>query len=129
MKYTFNDLRQAIIGSFIAIVIFFAIRGENPFFFKPIYGLIISGFIIWIYYNSFNGRFRRENFIVDMLIAFVVCAIMACIFKLVTYEELTSIKIFGSLVIIGWWVAFPSALIFDKFNFTNPLRRWYVRGK
>lgn len=128
MKYTLTDLRQAIIGSFIAIIIFFAIRGKNPFFFNPTFGLIISAFIVWIYYNSFNGRFKRENFIIDLVVAFVICAIMAYVFGLITYEEILSMKVFGSLVIIGWWVAVPLSLLFDRFNFTNPLKRYYIRG-
>ncbi len=129
VKYTFTDLRQASIGAFMAIIIFFAIRGKNPFFFNPNYGIIISILIVWIYYNSFNGKFKRENFIIDLIVAFVICAIMAYIFSLITYEELLSKKVFGSLVIIGWWVAIPLALLFDKFNFTNPLKRYYIRGK
>ena len=91
-----KDIKQAVIGSFLAIIVFFALRGNNPFFFNPSYGLIISFFIVYIYYQGFNGKYKKENFFID-------------------------------LVIIGWWIAIPSALLFDKFNFTNPLKRYYVR--
>ena len=122
-----KDIKQAVIGSFLAIIVFFALRGNNPFFFNPTYGIIISVFIVYIYYQGFDGKYRKENFFIDLVISFLVCSIMAYIFGLITIEELLSKKVFGSLVIIGWWIAIPSALLFDKFNFTNPLKRYYVR--
>jgi hypothetical protein len=127
--YTLKDLIQATIGSFLAIVIFFAIRGNNPFFFNPIYGMIISTLIIWIYWKGFNIRDDLIHFVINLSVAFFVCATMSYVFGLITMEELFSQKVFGSLVIIGWWAAIPLALLFDQYNFTNPLRRYYIRGR
>lgn len=127
--YTFKDLKQASVGAFISILVFFAIRGGEPFFFKPIYGMIISGLVIWIYWNGFNIKNDTVHFAVNLVVAFSICAIMGFIFELITFEEIISKDVFGSLIIIGWWVAIPLALVFDQYNFTNPLRRYYIRGR
>ena len=128
-NYNFQDLKQASIGSFISILVFFAIRGGSPFFFKPIFGVIISVFVVWIYWNGFNIKHDTIHFIINLIVAFAICAAMGIIFELITLGELFSLKVFGSLIIIGWWVSIPLALIFDQYNFTNPLRRFYVRGR
>lgn len=128
LNYTFKDLKQATIGAFLAIVVFFGIRGNNPFFFNPTYGMIISALVVWIYWKGFNIRDDLIHFVINLSVAFVICAIMGYIFGLITYEQILSKEIMGSLVIIGWWIALPLTLIFDQYNFTNPLKRFYVRG-
>jgi hypothetical protein len=35
-------------------------------------------------------------------------------------------NVFGSAVIVGVWLSYPAALLFDKFDFINPLKRQYV---
>lgn len=127
--YTFKDLKQASVGAFISILVFFALRGGEPFFFNPICGMIISGLVIWIYWNGFNIKNDTVHFTVNLFVAFSICAIMGFIFELITFEEIISKDVFGSLIIIGWWVAIPLALVFDQYNFTNPLRRYYIRGR
>ncbi len=129
MKYTLKDATQSAIGAFLGIVVFFAIRGNNPFFFNSNYGLIISALVIWIYWNGFNMRNDLIHFVFNLSIAFIICAVMSYIFGLITYEQMFTKDIFGSLVIVGWWVSIPLSLIFDQKNFTNPLRRYYVRGR
>ncbi len=128
-KFILDDFKQSTIGSFIAVVIFFAIRGGNPFFFNPIIGMIITGILLIIYFNGFRMKNKKTHFFINFIIAFAISSIMGLIFRLITFEELLSLKILGSLVIIGTWVAFPSALVFDRFNFTNPLKRFFVRGR
>ncbi len=128
MEYTFKDLKQASVGAFISILVFFAIRGGSPFFFNPIYGMIISVLVVWIYWKGFNIRHDLIHFIINLFIAFVICAIMGIVFELITLDVVLSKEVFGSLIIIGWWTSIPLALIFDQYNFTNPLRRFYIRG-
>ena len=129
IPYTFKDLMQASVGAFISIVVFFGIRGDNPFFFNPTYGIIISALVVWIYWKGFNIRHDLVHFVINLLVAFAICAIMGYIFGLITYEQILSKEVFGSLVIIGWWIALPLSLIFDQYNFTNPLKRYYIRGR
>lgn len=129
MAYNFKDLTQAAIGAFISIVVFLAIRGDNPFFFNSTYGLIISVFVVWIYWKGFNIRDDLIHFTINLFVAFAISAMMAYIFNLITIEQIFSREVFGSLVIVAWWIAIPLALLFDQYNFTNPLRRYFVRGR
>lgn len=129
MAYNLKDLTQASVGAFISIVVFLAIRGDNPFFFNSTYGLIISGFVVWIYWKGFNIRDDLIHFTINLFVAFVISATIAHIFNLITIEQILSQEVFGSLVIVAWWIAIPLALLFDQYNFTNPLRRYFVRGR
>lgn len=129
MTYTLQDAIQSGIGAFIAIITFFAIRGNNPFFFEPKMGLVITIILLSIYYNGFKMKHKQSHFIVDIAIAFMVCAVMAKTFGLITIQEIFSLKVFGSLVIIGLWIAFPAGWLYDRFNIHNPMKASYVRGK
>jgi len=129
MKYTIDDFKQSTIGAFVAIIVFFAIRGGNPFFFNAKIGIAITGVLAWIYYNGFKMQGKNLHFIINGLISFVVCSTMAITFGLATLEQIITFNVFGSLVIVGTWVAFPVAMIFDRYNFVNPMNRYYVRGK
>lgn len=129
MAYKLVDAQQAIIGAFTATVIFFAIKAGNPFFFNYKIGLAITGVLMWVYYKGFRITDKRNHFVINLILSFVVCSFFGVIFKLITLEQLYTTEVFGSLVIIGVWVAFPVAMLLDKFNFTNPIRRYYIRGK
>ncbi len=129
MTYKIIDLKQSLIGGFMAIIIFLAIRGDNPFHFDPIKGLIITGILMWIYYNGFSMKDKMEHFIINMFVAFGISAIIANTFGLITWAEVFSIEVFGSLVIIATWVSFLSSMLYDRYNFTNPMQRQFVRGK
>lgn len=129
MTYNLASFKESSIGAFMAIIIFLAIRGDNPFFFDPIKGLIISGILLWIYYNGFRMKDKTEHFIINIFVAFSVSAMIANTFGLITTEEIFSIKVFGSLVIIATWVSFLSSMLYDRYNFTNPMQRQFVRGK
>lgn len=130
MKYTLTDLRQASTGAFLAVVVFFAIRGDNPLSFNPTYGMIISALLVYAYYDSFIGsRDKQLHFVINILVAFGISAIMGSVFKIASLDVINFELVFGSLVTVGTWIAIPSALIFDKFNFVNPLRKYFVRGR
>ncbi|KKM80864.1 hypothetical protein LCGC14_1335590 [marine sediment metagenome] len=129
MAYTSKDLIQATIGAFMAILVFLAIRGDNPFFFNSTSGIVISIFVVWIYWKGFNIRDDLIHFVINLSVAFIISAIISYLFGLITYEQIFSREVFGSLVIVAWWIAIPLALVFDQYNFTNPLKRFYIRGK
>jgi len=128
MTYTILDFKQSAIGAFTAIVVFLAIRGSNPFYFDPIRGLIITGILLWIYYNGYRMKYKFEHFMINIGVSFGVSAIMANTFGLITIEQIFSMDVFGSLVIIAVWVALLSAMLYDRYNFTNPMKRQYVRN-
>lgn len=127
--YTIKDLKQAAVGAFISVVVFLALRGDNPFFFNYIYGAIISFFVVWIYWNGFNIKNDFIHFVINLTVAFAICAVMAYVFNLITIDQIFSKEVLGSLVIVAWWIAIPLSLIFDQYNFTNPLKRFYIRGR
>ena len=129
MRYSIADMKQASVGSFVAIVIFFAIRGDDPFFFSPMKGLTITAVLLWIYYNGFSMRDKNVHFSIDLIIAFVVSAATANTFGLITWDQIMSFQVFGSLVIVGVWVAFAKGILFDRYNIKNPMVGAYVRGK
>ena len=129
MRFNINDYKQSFIGSFVAIIVFFAIRGSNPFFFSPLRGLVITIVLFLIYYNGFHMKDKKMHFFLNIAVAFIVCAIIAQTFGIITTEEILSFKVFGSLVIIGVWIAFPSGWLYDRYNILNPMRRSYIRGK
>lgn len=128
-RYTIKDFKQAAIGSFISVVVFLALKGGDPFFFNPIHGLIISSLVVWIYLSGFNGKNDIIHFTINLLVAFAICAVMGYVFNIITLDQILSIEVFGSLVVVAWWIAVPLALIYDRYNFSNPLRRYYIRGK
>lgn len=129
MAYDINDGKQFLIGGFVSVIIFFAIRGGNPFFFNPKIGLFITAMLFWIYYNGFKMQDKQLHFAINILLAFALSATMATIFDLVEVEQILTFKIFGSLVMVGTWLAFPSGLLYDRYNLINPMRRNYIRGK
>lgn len=129
MPYELIDFKQSLIGSFMAIIIFLAIRGDNPFFFDPMKGLIITAILVWIYYNGFKMKDKMEHFIINSIASFGISAILANTFGLITWEEIFSMKVFGSLVIIATWISFLSSMLYDRYNITNPMKMQFVRGK
>jgi len=129
MRYTISDFKQSAIGSFVAILVFFAIRGNNPFYFDPNKGLIITVLLLWIYYNGFRMRDKNLHFVVDIGVAFFVSALTAQTFGLIQTNKIFTYDVFGSLVIIGVWVAFAKGILFDRYNIVNPMSGFYVRGK
>ncbi len=129
MAYDIKDAKQFLIGGFISIIVFFAIRGGNPFFFNPKIGLFITIILFWIYYNGFKMRNKQLHFAVNILLAFAISSTVAVIFELIKTEQIFTFQIFGTLAIVGVWIAFPSGLLYDRYNLENPMRRNYIRGK
>lgn len=129
MAYSFKDFKQSAIGAFMAIVIFLAIRGGSPFYFDYRKGLAITVVLIWIYYNGYRMKDKFQHFMINIGVSFGISAVLANTFGLISWDTMFSLEVFGSLVIIATWIALLSAMIYDKYNFTNPMKRHYVRGK
>jgi len=129
MAYGLKDMKQSAIGAFTGVIFLLALRGDSPFFFNPTKGLIITGILLWIYYNGFRMKDKMQHFIMNIIVVFVIAAFIAHTFNLITYEQIISYEVFGSLVIIATWIGIVQAMLFDRFNFTSPLNRFYVRGR
>ena len=129
MSYTIDDAEQFSIGGFISVIVFFAIRGGNPYYFNPNTGLLITILLFLIYYNGFKMRDKQLHFIINILLAFAISVVMANIFGLIETEKIFTFDVFGSLVIVGAWIAFPSGLLYDRYNLVNPMKTDYIRGR
>lgn len=129
MNYTLKDAQQFLIAGFIAVIVFFAIRGGNPYYFNPNIGLLITIVLFWIYYSGFKMKDKQLHFVIDILLAFAISSIMANVFGLIEPEKIFTFDIFGSLVIVGVWLAFPSGLLYDRYNLVNPMKLSYIRGR
>lgn len=127
MSFSFKDLKQSCIGAFMGVVLLYAIRAGQPFYFDPTKGLIITGILLWIYYNGYRMKDKFEHYIINIAIAFVISALLANTFGLADWDKVLSYDVFGSLVIIGFWVALISAMLYDRYDFVSPMKRYYVR--
>lgn len=129
MNYTIEDLSQAAIGSFLGILFIFSVRGGNPLGFNPVTGMFITAILILVYYRGFRMQNKSIHFIFNGVIAFGVSVFMASTFGIFNFEQALTREVFGSFVIVGFWVGFPAALIYDRFNILDPMKRMFVRGK
>lgn len=129
MGYKWSDLKQSSIGSFVAVIFIFAIRGDNPFFFDPMAGFFITVALLVIYYNGFKMKNKNLHFALDAVVSFAVSAFSAQMFGLIEPEQILTFDVFGSLVIVGLWVGFSKGLLFDRYNIVNPMSGSYLRGK
>lgn len=129
MAYNIQDFKQAMIGTFIALIFLFAVRSGEPYFFDWRKGFVLTAILIWIYYNGFRMKDKLEHFMLNLLVSFGVSALMANTFGLIGWDQILSKEVFGSLVMVGVWVGFISGMLHDRYNFYNPMDRYYVRGK
>lgn len=127
--FSVKELVQPIIGSFTATLLFFALRSGEPLTINPWAALSISAMLLVVYYYGLTMRSKNANFALDAVISLGVTTLMAVVFGNTSFSELTISNLFSGSIIVGWWMAFPTALLFDKYDFTNPLKRNYVRGK
>ena len=127
MVFTFKDLKQSSAGAFMATVIFLALRGGSVFTFDPTKGLIISVILVFIYYNGFQMKDKLQHFLINTIVAFSVSALLANTFGLIEYSDILSYNVFGTTVIIATWIGLISAMVYDRYNFTSPMKRMFVK--
>lgn len=126
--FGFQELIQMVVGNFTAILLFFALRGGDSLSFNPNHGLLITIFLVVIYYQGLEMKYKNANFAANLIVSFLVSALMANTFILIEPSIIWTYDVFGSAVIVGVWLGFARSLLFDKFDFTNPLKRQYVNG-
>ena len=124
---TKSNIKEAIVGTFSAVLFFYILRQE-PMNFNPLIGLIIT--ILWVslIYSETPKKFRK-NFWLDLIMTIFVCSVLALLFNLTTIEQLFSFNIFGSVVIVGLWLGLPIAVLFDYYNSISILKRQYIRKR
>ena len=121
-----RELLQGAVGSFTAVLLFFALRSGDVISFNPNHGFLITIFLVMVYYFDFKMQDKAGNVMVNLFISFIISAVMANMFQVVDPSIIWTWKVFGSAVIVGVWLSYPTALLFDKFDFINPLKRQYI---
>lgn len=125
LRYKLKDAVQAAVGAFSAILLFFVLRTE-PININVTVGVIIT--LVWVslFYNG-DKAFPKANFFMALIVTAVISSIMSIVFNLATMEQLLSLNFFSSTAVVGIWLGFPIALLMDKYNLTNILKRHYIR--
>ena len=129
MKYTLNDIAESSIAAFISSLFFFSLKSGEPIpypYINPTIGIIIT--IIWVYLHV-NHSYNRAKILPTFFVTLVVCTISALLFNLITIDQIFKNSFWGSITIVGVWISFPIAVIFEKMNITNPVLREYIRKK
>ena len=125
LRYKLKDGMQAAVGAFSAILLFFVLRTE-PINIDVSIGFIIT--LVWVslFYNGDKG-FPKVNFYMALIISAIISTLMSITFGLVTIEAISGFSFFSSTAVVGVWLGFPIALLMDKYNMTNILKRHYIR--
>jgi len=131
MAYGINDLKQATLGSIIAVTLFLFLRAGNPVVFDPYKGLIIGLIWIWITSTPFVNKNKetQKHAIINIFVAVIVSGMLSYFLDLVTIEQLQSFSYFGSTAFLAAMLAVPSAQFFDKMGISNIYERWYYKGR
>jgi len=137
IKYSFADFRQTATGAFLASLFFLAIRGGNPLNINPFIGLAIIGYIVWVS----NPKPLHKNLDIlsfDVVITYVVVAVMAIVFGLATLDLVTfgltdgtfpNIEVFGSAVSVAFWISLPVAVLYNKLDIENKLSTIFIHKR
>jgi len=129
MAYDLKDVRQAALGSLIAVLFFFLLRAGDPININPKTGLLVGLLWLWISTSPFitSKKETKTHAFFNIAVALFVSSVLALTFGLVTKAQLQSFEFFGTAAWLGMLLAIPAATFFDKENITNPYDRWFKR--
>ncbi|MGC9309585.1 MAG: hypothetical protein ACP5D2_02720 [Candidatus Nanoarchaeia archaeon] len=127
MAYQISDFKQAVLGAFVAAIGLYAIRAGDPLpYVNPFILIIITTTLLYIYYIGFKkilGEDALQHLFIDYIAVYIVCLFLASILGVLNTELLNPETFFSSTVIIGTWLSFTAAAVFDLYNITNPLKK------
>tara|TARA_Y100000310_G_C20451206_1_gene700837 strand:- start:118 stop:534 length:417 start_codon:yes stop_codon:yes gene_type:complete len=136
-KFTLVDAKQVLIGAFVASIFFFVIRAGNPFEIGMNMGIIITIFVILLS----NPKPRNKNlniYATEIALTYVVISFLSIGFGLADLNTVTfgllngdgfNLKVFTTPVIVGFWLALPVAVVFNKENQDSYLARIFTRRR
>lgn len=126
---TLNNIFQSIVGAFSAIIFFVTVRSSPGPFFDYKMGVIISGVWIYLLYHSAKKTINMHisHFILNILVTYIISGYMCVLFGLMETSHLFSWAYFGSPAAVGFWVGLPFAILFDAFDNTSLLDKYYIR--
>jgi len=126
-------MREAGLGSLVAIIFFYMLRAGETIEIDPTKGLIIG--VIWLFFTStpLIGKIKRResqtHAVGNIVVAIIVSSTLAVMLDMVTMETIWSFGFFGSAAWLGTLLAVPTAQFFDKHNISNIYQRWYYRKR
>tara|TARA_Y100000034_G_scaffold133620_1_gene199624 strand:- start:1413 stop:1847 length:435 start_codon:yes stop_codon:yes gene_type:complete len=136
-RFTIRDTQQVLIGAFVASIFFFVIRAGNPFNITMNMGILITIFVILLS----NPKPRSKNlniFATEIALTYVVISFLSIGFGLADLNTATfglldgngfNLKVFTTPVIVGFWLALPVAVVFNKENQDSYLARIFTRRR
>jgi len=121
-SYTFQDALQAIAGGFIVILTVYAFRAGDPLpFVNPFILIGVTLLLSYILYTGTKNKFGDYaviHIILDYLVVYGLCIVLAFMLGLITTFE-----VFSSSIIVPSWIGFTSAVIFDMYDIKNPITK------
>ena len=123
-----KDIIQQALGAFSAVLFIFLLRSE-PLTIDPQIGLVIG--VVWliVVYSPLTKKVpeAKYHFISSIIISNVITIALAVAFGLATLEELKGFQYFGSFPWLVSLVAVPVAVLFDKNNTIDIIKRYFIR--
>lgn len=124
-NFTMEDIKQVVIGSFVATLFFYAISIGEIFSINSTAGFVITLFVIYL--SKPKPKYKHMNvFAFEVITTFISVAILGIIFNLATSETITSFEVFGSPVIIAFWMALPISVLYNRYNLDSFLSSIFV---
>jgi len=123
-----KDVVQQALGAFSAVLFIFLLRSE-PLTIDPQTGLIIGTIWLIVVYSPLTKKVSEAkfHFISSIIVSNVVTISLAVAFGLTTLEELKGFQYFGSFPWLVSLVAVPVAVLFDKNNTIDIIKRYFIR--
>lgn len=136
VRFTLQDTKQVFIGAFVASIFFFVIRAGNPFEITQTMGLIITTLVILLS-NPKPLNKNLDVFAIEIVLTYIVVAFLAIGFQLATLDVASfgllnggfDLKVFTTPIIVGFWIALPVAVVFNKENQDSYLARIFTRRR
>lgn len=137
MNYTFEDIKQTMIGAFVASLLFVVLRAGDPLHFNEMAGLMLTLVVIFLS----NPTPRKKNldvFGLDIFFTYVAVSLLNIVFNLTSFDNVTfglfngtfpNLSVFGTSNIVAFWIALPVAVLFNKFNISNFLSRIFIHKR
>jgi len=136
VRFTLQDTKQVLIGAFVATIFFFVIRAGNPFEIKQTMGIIIT-IIVIILSNPKPRNKNLDRFAIEIVLTYITVSFLAIGFGLADLDTASfgllnggfNLKVFMTPIIIGFWLALPVAVVFNKENQDSYLARIFTRRR
>lgn len=121
MEYSYKDAIQASVGAFVGVfgILIFLIFLEpgNLVPLKPSVGIIFTIILLSVMYLSSHIYLNKKDSFIHLVFDYGICLVVSIffglLFKITTWQIITSTQFFGSVILICSWIILLPALIAD----------------